>query len=276
MKNFNADLNVVLDAVRKVVPRISRDFYEVEKLQVSRKGVADFVTNTDLKTEQTLVSQLQKSRPEYSFLTEESGELHSSNNTNTDKIEYKWVIDPIDGTFNFMHGIPFFCISIALVKIENGHTSVLLGVVCNPSNNEIFYAGQGMGAHLINHLGTHRKIRVAQHRDFERVICASHDNPFSTGNLNNYIKYVQNKHCKIRIFGASALEMAYLADGRINLLIQGKLNVWDYAAGLLIIREAGGVVKDLNGEEFEFNVDSGIMAGNKDMIAEIEKNSKNV
>jgi myo-inositol-1(or 4)-monophosphatase len=273
MKNFNADLNIVLDAVRKAVPRISRDFYEVEKLQVSRKGVADFVTNTDLQTEKTIVFHLQKARPEYSFLTEESGELESANANDEKDIEYKWVIDPIDGTFNFMHGIPFFCISIALVKIENGHTSVCLGVVCNPSNNEIFYAGENMGAHLINHLGTHRKIKIAQHRDFERVICASHDNPFSTGKLYDYIKYAQEKNCKMRIFGASALEMAYLADGRINLLIQGKLNVWDYAAGLLIIREAGGVVRDLHGKNFEFNVDSGIMAGSKEMLAEIEKNS---
>ncbi|WPX96539.1 inositol monophosphatase family protein [Candidatus Bandiella euplotis] len=276
MKNFNADLNVVLDAIRKALPRISRDFYEVEKLQISKKGVTDFVTNTDLKTEKTLVTHLQKARADYGFLTEESGELPSLNGTKNLGFEYRWVIDPIDGTFNFMHGIPFFCISVALVKIENNKTSVLLGVICNPSNNEIFYAGRNMGAHLIDHLGTHRKMRIPHHKDFERVVCAVHDNPHPTGRLNEYIDYVQKKHCRTRIFGASALEMAYLADGRINLLIQGKLNVWDYAAGLLIIREAGGVVRDLNGKDFEFNVDSGIMAGNQDMIEEIEKGYKNV
>ena len=132
MKNFNADLNVILEAIRKASIKISKDFYEIEKLQVSKKGVANFVTNTDLAAEKTLIYHLQKSRPEYSFLTEESGKIDSLKNTNSDQPEYKWIIDPIDGTFNFMHGIPFFCISIALAKITKDESSIILGVIHNP------------------------------------------------------------------------------------------------------------------------------------------------
>ena len=274
MKNFNADLNVTLEAVRKASVGISRDFYEIEKLQISKKGVADFVTNADLKTERTLVSYLQKARPKYSFLTEERGEIQSIEE-GEENVEYKWIIDPIDGTFNFMHGVPFFCISIALVKIEKNKTFILLGVVCNPSNNEVFWAGQNMGAYLIDHLGTHRKIRITKHNDFEKMICGTNANMPST-KVIKYLEYVQEKNANIRVFGASALEMAYLADGRINLLIQEKINIWDYIAGLLLIREAGGIVRDFHKEDFQPNADSGMIAGNVETVMEIEKNSKDV
>jgi myo-inositol-1(or 4)-monophosphatase len=280
MKSFNADLNVVLQAVRKASMRVSRDFYELEKLQISKKGLGDFVTTADIKAEKIIIEALQKARPEYSFLTEETGFIEKVGEKESGKIEYKWIIDPIDGTFNFMNGIPFFCISIALVKIEQSKSSILLGVVCSPSNNEIFWAGQNMGAFVINHLGTHRKIKVTAHDDFERMICATYDNKHFTKNLKEYVNYFRNKHGKVRVFGSSALELAYLADGRINLLIQGRLNVWDYAAGLLIVTEAGGVVHDLEGEEFLVNVendlaaDTGIIAGNIATVINVEKNYK--
>ena len=276
MKNFKADLKVVLDAIEEVLPGISRDFYEIEKLQISKKGVADFVTNADLRTEKTLVSLLQKARPKYSFLTEESGEVQSIDKED-ENVKYKWIIDPIDGTFNFMHGIPFFCISIALVKIEKNKTSVVLGVVCNPSNKEIFWAAENMGAYLIDYIGTQRKIRVTKHSDFEKMICGTNINDvISYTDTLKYLKYVQKKKANVRIFGASALEMAYLADGRINILVQDKMKVWDYAAGLLLVREAGGVVKDFNEEDFQFAANSGTIAGNVDVVTDIERNSKNV
>ena len=276
MKNFSADLKIVFDAIEKALAGISRDFYEIEKLQISKKGVADFVTHADLRTEKILISSLQKARPEYSFLTEESGEIQSIDEKD-ENVEYKWIIDPIDGTFNFMHGIPFFCISIALVKIEKGKTSIVLGVVCNPSNKEFFWAEKNEGAYLIDYIGIRRKIRVTKHNDFEKMICGTNTNDVvSCVDVVKYLGYIQKKKANIRIFGASALEMAYLADGRINLLVQDKINVWDYAAGLLLIQEAGGVVKDFNGEDFQFGTDSGMIAGNIDVVTDIEKNTKNV
>ena len=280
MKNFNADLNVVINAIKKASVGISRDFYEIEKLQISKKGVADFVTNADLKAEKTLVATLQKARPQYSFLTEESGEIQSIEPQNRD-IEYKWVIDPIDGTFNFMHGLPFFCISIALVKIEQNKKSVLLGAVSNPINNEIFWAGRNEGAYLLDQMGGRRKMIVSKHNNFEKMICGiNYCNiayyQMSCSGKNKYLEYVQQKNAHIRMFGASALEMAYLADGRINLLVQDKMKAWDYAAGLLLIKEAGGVVKDLSGNDFEFDTDDGSIAGNIETVMEIEKNSKGV
>jgi myo-inositol-1(or 4)-monophosphatase len=273
MKNFNADLNVVLEAVRKASVKITKDFYEVEKLQISKKGVANFVTKTDLTAEKILIYHLQKSRPEYSFITEESGILESIKNDNSDQTKYKWIIDPIDGTFNFMHGVPFFCISVALAKITKDESSILLGVVCNPVNNEIFWAGKNMGAFLIDSMGIQRKIKVSAHNDYERVICAIHDDSNRNATIKKYLNFIHLKHSKIRIFGASALEMAYLADGRINLLIQGKLHLWDYAAGLILIREAGGVVRDLNGKDLELNIYEGVIAGNDRLVSEIEKSS---
>lgn len=271
MKNFNADLNVVLEALRKASVKITKDFYEVEKLQISKKGVANFVTKTDLTAEKILIYYLQKSRPEYSFITEESGIFESIKKDDSDPAEYKWIIDPIDGTFNFMHGLPFFCISIALAKITKDESTILLGVVCNPVSNEIFWAGKDMGAFLIDSLGIQRKIRVAAHNDYEKVICATHDDSNSNDKMKKYLSFINSRHSKIRIFGASALEMAYLADGRINLLIQGRLHLWDYAAGLILIREAGGVVRDLNEKDLGLNVYEGVIAGNNKLVSEIEK-----
>ena len=280
MKNFNADLNVVTDAIKKASMRIARDFCEIEKLQVSKKGVADFVTNADLQAEKTLITSLRKARAQYNFLTEESGEIRGID-IEDESVQYKWIIDPIDGTFNFMHGIPFFCISIALIKIEDNKTSILLGVICNPSSNEIFWAGQNAGAYIINHIGVRRKMRVTEHDNFEKMICGINNNGISSFHKSHpegarYLEYIQQKNVNIRMFGASALDMAYLADGRINILILDKMNIWDYAAGLLLIREAGGVVKDFNGKDFQLNTNSGMIAGNTKIVTEIQKNSKSV
>ena len=280
MKNFNADLNVLIDAMKKASMGITKDFYEIEKLQISKKGVADFVTNADLKAESILISSLQYARPQYGFLTEESGEMRGID-IEDENAQYKWIIDPIDGTFNFMHGIPYFCISVALVKIKQNKKSILLGAICNSSNNEIFWAGQNTGAYLISHAGLRRKMRVTEQNNFEKMICAINNNGVSSFYKSypkgaKYLEYVQQKNANIRMFGASALDMAYLADGRINLLILDKMNIWDYAAGLLLIREAGGIVKDFNGNDFQLNTDNGMIAGNIEIVKEIEKNSESV
>lgn len=273
MKNFNADLNVVLEAVKKASVKITKDFYEIEKLQISKKGVANFVTKTDLIVEKILIYHLQKSRPEYSFLTEESGIIQSTKKDSSNQARYKWIIDPIDGTFNFMHGVPFFCISIALAKITKDDVTILLGVIYNPINSEIFWAGKGVGAFLIDSLGMQRKIKVASHNDYEKIICAVNEDSNNSVKVKKYLNFINSRHGKIRIFGTSALEMAYLADGRINLLIQGKLHLWDYAAGMILIREAGGVVRDLNEKDLGFNICEGVVAGNDKLVTEIERDS---
>lgn len=270
MKNYNADLNVILEATRKASVQIIKDFYEIEKLQVSKKGIANFVTNTDLSVERTLVYHLQRNRPDYDFLTEESEKIDNTKIPQYNEVKYKWIIDPIDGTFNFMHGIPFFCISIALAKITQKDSSIILGVIHNPISNETFWGAKKIGAFLIDSLGIQRKIKVAQHNNYERIIYATHDYLNSSKKLKQCQKYLYSKHSKARILGASALELAYLADGRINLFVQGKLNIWDYAAGLIIIREAGGVVKDLNQKDLTLNLIDGIIAGNKKLVNEIE------
>lgn len=270
MKNANADLNVVLEAIKKASVKTMRDFYEVEKLQISKKGVSNFVTKTDLAVEKTLIYHLQKSRPEYSFLTEEKGAFDSIKKDIHNQTQYKWIIDPIDGTFNFMHGIPFFCTSIALLKITKNISTIVLGVVHNPVTNETFWAGKNLGAFLIDSLGMKRKIKVSNHKNYEKIICATHDNSNSDNKMKQYLNFIHSRHSKIRIFGASALEMAYLADGRINLLIQGRLNLWDYAAGLVLIREAGGVVRDLDTRDLDLHIQKGVIAGNPKLVSEIE------
>ena len=272
MKNFNADLNVALDAVRKVSIKIARDFYEIEKLQISKKGVADFVTNLDLTVEKFLVSKLQRSRPEYSFISEESGFIRKkASDQQMNDTEYRWIIDPIDGTFNFMHGISFFCISIALIKIVKDVSSLMLGIICNPISNEIFWAGKKSGAFLIDTLGIQRKIKVSNSINYEKILCTTCDNRNIDLKAKKYLDFIKLKRSKTRVFGASALEMAYLADGRINLIIQGKLNIWDYSAGALIIREAGGIIKDFNENNLALNIKHSIVAGNYELLNRIEK-----
>ena len=273
MKNFYADLNILLQAIRKASIRIIKDFYEIERLQISKKGVADFVTTADLNAERVIISHLQKSRPKYSVITEESGSLQQTHNDQLNAIEYKWVIDPIDGTFNFMHGIPFFCISVALIKIQDGESTALLGAICNPISKEIFWAGKQVGAFLIDSLGIQKKIRISHHICYEKILCTTCDNKNINSKIRKYLNFIQSKHSKIRIFGSSALEMAYLADGRINLLIQGKLNVWDYAAGTLIIQEAGGIIRDLDKNNFNLNIQGGMIAGNHRLVNNVENNS---
>ncbi|MFQ3307249.1 MAG: myo-inositol-1(or 4)-monophosphatase [Candidatus Midichloriaceae bacterium] len=269
MKNFKADLNIVLEAVRKASVNIARDFYELENLQVSRKGIADFVTKTDLKTEKTLIYHLQKARPEYAFLTEESGEIFPESGND---FEYKWIIDPIDGTSNFMNSIPFFCISIALVKVEDGKQDVQLGVICNPISNEIFWAIKGEGAFVIDHMGLQKKARISKHDDFEKMLCATQDYFRYEGRAKQYMDYIMKKHCKIRIFGTSALELAYLSDARINIAMAKCLNVWDYAAGMLLVKESGGVITDFNHEPLTLINDNGIIAGSHSVIEDIKNN----
>ncbi len=229
MNSISPNLNIMIKACEKASKVIIRDFGEIENLQVAQKGPRDFVTKTDKKVEQILLEELTKVKKNYSFLTEESGKIE---NKDKDKI---WIIDPIDGTTNFLHGIPHFAISLAL-KVDNELKSA---IIHDPIKNEIFFAEKNNGAFFNN-----QRIRVSKKNDIEECLFSSDQNGLKTiyPNLN------------MRCSGCSALDLAYVGSGRLDGFFQNKINLWDVAAGILIIEEAGGVINDLNKYE-ENNID---------------------
>lgn len=237
MPLLSAEINVLEKICDKVSKVIIRDFGEIEKLQVSRKGPGDFVTKTDKKVEKIIIEELEKARPKYGFIAEESGERKNES-------EFNWVIDPIDGTSNFMHGIPHFAISIALEK--NGE--VISGIVCDPIKNETFYAEKGRGAYLNN-----RRIRVSSRKSLDEVIGLYGCPPMIKIDGNkffNQIKKASSQIHKLRNYGSAALDFAYVAAGRADFAWYDHLNYWDYAAGKIILLEAGGTITDFAGKSF--------------------------
>lgn len=237
MPLLSAEINVLEKICDKVSKVIIRDFGEVEKLQVSRKGPGDFVTKTDKKVEKIIIEELEKARPKYGFIAEESGERKNES-------EFNWVIDPIDGTSNFMHGIPHFAISIALEK--NGE--VISGIVCDPIKNETFYAEKGRGAYLNN-----RRIRVSSRKSLYEVIGLYGCPPMIKIDGNKFfdqIKKASSQIHKLRNYGSAALDFAYVAAGRADFAWYDHLNYWDYAAGKIILLEAGGTITDFAGKSF--------------------------
>ena len=220
MNSISPNLNIMIKACEKASKVIIRDFGEIENLQVTKKGPRDFVTKTDKRVEKILIEELSKAKKNYSFLTEESGKIE---NNDKDKI---WIIDPIDGTTNFLHGIPHFAISVAL-SIENELKSAL---VVDPIKNEIFFAEKNSGAYFNNH-----RIRVSNKSDLEECLFSSDQNGLKTifPSLN------------IRNTGCTALDLAYVGSGRLDGFFHNKINLWDIAAGLLIVQEAGGTTNDI-------------------------------
>ena len=221
MNSISPNLNIMIKACEKASKIIIRDFGEVENLQVAKKGPRDFVTKTDKRVEEILIEELSKAKKNYSFLTEESGKIE---NNDKDKI---WIIDPIDGTTNFLHGIPHFAISVAL-KIENQVRSAL---IVDPIKNEIFFAEKNSGAYFNNH-----RIRVSSKSDIEDCLFSSdqHGLKIIFPSLN------------MRSSGCAALDMAYVGSGRLDGFFHNKINLWDVAAGILIVKEAGGTINDLS------------------------------
>ena len=209
----------MIKACEKASKVIIRDFGEVENLQVAKKGPRDFVTKTDKRVEEILIDELRKSKKNYSFLTEESGNIE-----NNDK-DKRWIIDPIDGTTNFLHGIPHFAISIAL-EIDNELKSALIH---DPIKNEIFFAEKNNGAFFNNH-----RIKVSNKSDVEDCLFSSDQNGLKAiyPNLN------------MRSTGCAALDLAYVGSGRLDGFFHNKINLWDIAAGILIVKEAGGTTND--------------------------------
>jgi myo-inositol-1(or 4)-monophosphatase len=233
-------LNVVVSAVRKAGRRLLRDFGEVEQLQVSMKGPGDFVSQADLRAEQTLREDLSKARPGFAFLMEESG-AHGDANW-----EWRWVVDPLDGTTNFLHGIPHWAISVGIEKrIAEDKTEIVAGVIYNPVVDELFWAEKGMGAFLND-----KRLRVSGRREMKEALFAT-GIPFAAtprkAEFAHTLVRLMPQVSGIRRFGSAALDLAWTAAGRYDGYWELGLNKWDIAAGLVILREAGGTVTSPDG-----------------------------
>ncbi len=231
----SAVINVMVGAAHKAARHLVRDFGEVEQLQVSRKGPADFVSSADLKAERILKAELSKARPDFGFLLEEGEEIVGKD-TNS-----RWIIDPLDGTTNFLHGIPHFAISIGLE--QNG--SIVAGVIYQPVTDELFWAERGRGAYLNS-----QRLRVSARRDLIQCVLAT-GVPFAGhGDAAAFLRQmniIMPKTAGVRRFGSSALDLAYVAAGRYDGYWEAGLSAWDIAAGIIIVQEAGGNVSEYDG-----------------------------
>ena len=209
----------MIKASEKASKILIRDFGEIEKLQVSKKGPSDFVTNSDLRVEKIIIEELKKAKPNYSIISEENGIENNKDKNNT------WIIDPIDGTVNFLHGIPHFAISIAL----RSNNEIVSGLIFDPIKNEMFFAEKDNGAFFNNH-----RIRVSKKNELNDCL-------FATGG-----KMSQEPDLSYRKSGCAALDMAYVASGRYDGYFQYNLNLWDIAAGIVLVKEAGGILNQID------------------------------
>ena len=209
----------MIKAVEKASKFVIRDFGEVEKLQISKKGPRDFVTKTDKRVENIIIEELSKTKKNYSFLSEEIGEIKNKDEENI------WIIDPIDGTTNFLHGIPHFAICIAL----QSNNEIVSGLIFDPIKDEMFFAEKNKGSYLNN-----KRLRVSKRNIIDDCLFSSNIEGIRFSNLNT------------RCTGCAALDLAYVAAGRFDGFFYNDINIWDVAAGSLMVKEAGGVVNDLN------------------------------
>jgi len=223
MNSISADLNIMIKASEKASKALIRDFGELEKLQVSSKGPSDFVTNADVKAEKIIIDELIKSKRNYSIISEEREKKIINDKDNV------WIIDPIDGTTNFLHGVPHFAISIAL-KSKN---EIVSGLIYDPIKDEMFYAEKNNGAYCNN-----QRIRVSNKKNLENCLFATGGNDKDKTEIKNNIT--------IRKSGSAALDMAYVAAGKFDGYFQKNLNIWDIAAGIILIKEAGGIINDID------------------------------
>ena len=245
MNSISPTLNIMIKACEKVSKVIIRDFGEVENLQVAKKGPKDFVTKTDKRVEEILIQELSKSKKNYSFITEETGVIKNVDDNNV------WIIDPIDGTTNFLHGIPHFAISVAL----KSNNKIISGIIFDPIKNEMFYAEKNNGSYFNN-----QRIRVSNKNNLDECLFGTNIQGVKFSNLN------------VRCSGSAALDLAYVGSGRLDGFFQNNLNIWDIAAGLLIIDEAGGKINN-----FEDNKISKIslMASSSNIFNKMKENLDN-
>ena len=245
MLSISANLNIMIKAAEKASKSIIRDFGEVEKLQVSKKGPYDFVTRTDKNVEKILIEELSKTKKNFSFITEETGNIQNKDRENI------WIIDPIDGTTNFLHGIPHFAICIA----HQSEGQILRGLVFDPIKDEMFFAEKDKGAFLNN-----QRLRVSKKNSIDECLFSSNHEGVKFSDLN------------MRYSGCAALDLAYVAAGRLDGYFHNKINLWDVAAAEILVKEAGGIVNDIH--KFDINkID--IKASSDAINAEMLKKLKN-
>ena len=245
MNSISPNLNVMIKASEKVSKILIRDFGEIEKLQVSKKGPLDFVTNSDLKTEKIIIEELKKAKPNFSIISEENGIEDNKDKNNT------WIIDPIDGTVNFLHGIPHFAISLAL----KSNDEIVSGLIFDPIKNEMFYAEKDNGAFFNNH-----RVRVSKKNQINDCLFVT------GGKMKNELDLPYRKS------GCAALDMAYVAAGRYDGYFQHNLNIWDIAAGIVLIKEAGGIINDI---DLTVNENIKVIASSPDINDKLHKKLAN-
>lgn len=246
----SALLNVMVGAAHKAGRSLSRDFGEVQNLQVSLKGPGDYVSQADRKAEEIVFNELSRARPGYAFLMEERGEVGG------DDDQHRWIVDPLDGTTNFLHGIPLFAISIALER----QGQLVAGVIYNPAMDELYTAERGGGAFLND-----RRIRVSARRNLSDAVIGTGVPHLGRGHHGNYLVELRNvmgEAAGIRRMGAASLDLAYVAAGRMDGFWEEWLSPWDMAAGILMIREAGGFISDRAGGQDMLETGD-IVAGNE-------------
>jgi myo-inositol-1(or 4)-monophosphatase len=245
MISISANLNIMIKAAEKASKSIIRDFGEVEKLQVSKKGPKDFVTKTDKHVEKILIEELSKTKKNFSFLAEESGSIKNKDKENI------WIIDPIDGTTNFLHGIPHFAICIA----HQSKGEILSGLIFDPIKDEMFFAEKDKGAFLNN-----QRLRVSKKNLLDDCLFSSNHEGVKFSNLN------------MRYSGSAALDLAYVAAGRLDGFFHNKINLWDVAAGEILVKEAGGKINDI----YKFDINKIDIRASSDAInSEMLKKLKN-
>jgi myo-inositol-1(or 4)-monophosphatase len=258
MRLSSPQINLITRACMKASRSLIRDFGEIENLQVSSKGPGDFVSSADKRTEKILIEELQKAHPEYGIITEETGIINKSNTKN------RWIIDPIDGTMNFLNGVPQFAISVAYEE----DNEIKCGVIFNPITNEMFCAEKGNGAYLNN-----SRIRVSNKKKINDALVVT-GGPKQASKIKDkifseYINVSKNVS-NVRKFGSAALDMAYVACGRFDGYWQRELNYWDIAAGIVILKEAGGFI-DFFEEDTRLPLKKNILASNSNIHDELKE-----
>lgn len=257
-------INVMVRAATKAGRHLRRDFGEIEHLQVSKKGPADFVSSADLRSEKIIKEELSKARPDFGFIMEESGEVSSDS-------ECRWIVDPLDGTTNFLHGIPHFAISIAMQENEE----IKAGIIYDPVNDHLYWAEKGLGAFLND-----TRLRVSGRHEIHECVLATgipwkgRVNEEEIKLFSSELNWAMHNLAGVRRFGTASLDLAFVAAGRFDGFWERHLNIWDIAAGILLVKEAGGYVGSLSKDDV---LKSGhILATNGEIYSDIEKTLKSI
>ncbi|WP_037501949.1 inositol monophosphatase family protein [Sphingomonas jaspsi] len=263
MVSHSGLITVMTRAARKAAPRLRRDFGEVEQLQVSKKGPADFVSMADKRAEQTVIEELRNARPDWAIVSEEAGVIEG----NPDKP--RWIVDPLDGTSNFLHGIPHFAISIAVEdKKPNGDPEITHALTYQPITDESFWAEKGRGAWLHD-----RRLRVSARRHLDEALIGTGMPHFGRGNVSTWARIygaIGPEVSGVRRMGAATLDFAWVAAGRLDAFWEDDLDIWDTAAGTLLVREAGGFVSDYRGQDRMFDRRE-YLAANSELHSKLHK-----